>query len=169
MTHSVVMDEPSPHIAKRALGYRENGDAFELYDDDPLNYLFGSGGIYSTVEDLYRWDQALHGEQLVPAEVLAEAFRPVRYNSGVEYPYGFGWRLQDHLGRRRVWHAGGWVGFSTFVARYVDDGFSVVVLTNLENADAEGLANSIAGIYLAGDAEAGKVSQVGEEDAGGGQ
>jgi CubicO group peptidase (beta-lactamase class C family) len=36
MTHSVVMDEPSPHIAKRALGYRENGDAFELYDDDPL-------------------------------------------------------------------------------------------------------------------------------------
>jgi CubicO group peptidase (beta-lactamase class C family) len=169
MTHSVVMDEPSPHIAKRALGYRENGDAFELYDDDPLNYLFGSGGIYSTVEDLYRWDQALYTEQLVRAETLEEAFSPVRYNGGEEYPYGFGWRLGDHLGRRRVAHAGGWVGFSTFVARYVDDGFSVVVLTNLEDADAEGLANSIAGIYLAGGAEAGKVSQASEEDAGGGE
>jgi CubicO group peptidase (beta-lactamase class C family) len=169
MTHSVVMDEPSPHIAKRALGYRKNGDAFEVYDDDPLNYIFGSGGIYSTVEDLYHWDQALYGEQLVRAETLAEAFRPVRYNSGEAYPYGFGWGLEDHLGRRRVSHAGGWVGFSTFIARYVDDRFSVIVLTNLEDADAEGLANSIAGIYLAGDAEAGKVSHANAGAAGGGK
>jgi CubicO group peptidase (beta-lactamase class C family) len=169
MTHSVVMDQPSPHIAKRALGYRENGDAFEVYDDDPLNYIFGSGGIYSTVDDLYHWDQALYTEKLVSAETLAEAFRPSRHDGGEAYPYGFGWRLGDHMGRRRVAHAGGWVGFSTFIARYVDDRFSVIVLTNLEDADAEGLANAIAGIYLAGDAEAGKVAQPSKEDAGDGE
>jgi CubicO group peptidase (beta-lactamase class C family) len=169
MTRSVVVDERGPRIAKRALGYRKSGDAFEEYDDDPLNYIFGSGGIYSTVEDLYHWDQALYTEQLVRAETLAEAFSPVRYNSGEEYPYGFGWRLTDHLERRRVAHAGGWVGFSTFIARYVDDGLGVVVLTNLEDADAEGLANSIAGIYLAGDAEAGTASHTDEGGAGGGK
>jgi CubicO group peptidase (beta-lactamase class C family) len=169
MTRSVVMDERGPRVAKRALGYRKNGDGFEVYDDDPLNFIFGSGGIYSTVEDLYRWDQALYGEQLVSAGTLAEAFRPARYNSGEEYPYGFGWRLDDHLGRRRVAHAGGWVGFSTFISRYVDDGFSVIILTNLEDGDAEGLTNSIAGIYLAGDAEAGKVLHANEGGAGGGK
>ncbi len=100
--------------------------------------------------------------------MLEEAFSPVRYNSGEVYPYGFGWRLGDHMGRRRVAHAGGWVGFSTFLARYVDDRFSVIVLTNLEDRDAEGLANAVAGIYLAGDAEAGKVSDADEGGAGGG-
>ncbi len=169
MTSSVVTSERGPHIAKRALGYRRQGDGFELYDDDPLNYIYGSGGIYSTVEDLYHWDQALYTEQLVRAETLREAFTAVRFNSGEAYPYGFGWRLDDHLGRRRVAHAGGWVGFSTFIARYVDDRFSVIVLTNLEDGDAEGLANAIAGIYLAGDAEAGRVSQAEEGSAGGGE
>ena len=169
MTSSVVMDERSPHIAKRALGYRGNGDAFEVYDDDPLNYIFGSGGVYSTVEDLYRWDQALYGEQLVSAETLAEAFRPSKHNSGAEYPYGFGWRLEDHLGRRRVAHAGGWVGFSTFIARYVGDGFSVIVLSNLAETEAEDLADAIAGLYLAGDAEAAKALHANEEDADDGE
>ena len=60
MTRSIVVDERGPRIEKRALGYRKDGDGFEEYDDDPLNYIFGSGGIYSTVEDLYHWDQALY-------------------------------------------------------------------------------------------------------------
>lgn len=169
MTRSVVMDERGPRVAKRALGYRKNGDGFEEYDDDPLNYIFGSGGIYSTVEGLYHWDQALYGEQLVSAETLAEAFRPVRFNSGEAYTYGFGWRLDDHLGRRRVAHAGGWVGFSTFIARYVDDRFSVIVLSNLAETEAEDLADAIAGLYLAGDAEATKALHANEEDADDGE
>jgi CubicO group peptidase (beta-lactamase class C family) len=81
MASSVVLDERAPRIAKRAYGYRKQGEGFEIYDDDPLNYLLGSDGIYSTVEDLYRWDQALYGEQLVSRETLAEAFRPVRLNA----------------------------------------------------------------------------------------
>jgi CubicO group peptidase (beta-lactamase class C family) len=169
MTHSLVVDERALDIPKRALGYRRNGEAFEEYDDDPLNYIFGSGGIYSTVEDLYQWDRALYTEKLVSAETLKQAFTPVRFDDGEKYGYGFGWRLGEHMGRRRVAHAGGWVGFSTFIARYVNDRFSVIVLTNLEDADAEALANAIAGIYLAGDAEAGKVSDDDEGGAGGGE
>lgn len=169
MTHSLVVDERALDIPKRALGYRRSGEAFEEYDDDPLNYIFGSGGIYSTVEDLYHWDQALYTEKLVGEETLKRAFTPVRFNSGEEYAYGFGWRLGEHMGRRRVAHAGGWVGFSTFIARYVNDRFTVIVLTNLEDGDAEGLANAIAGIYLAGDAAAGKVADDDEGGAGGGE
>ena len=149
MTSSVVLDDRGPKLAKRAYGYRIDGDGFALNDDDPLNYIIGSGGVYSSVEDLYRWDQALYGEQLVSKASLAEAFSPVRLNSGEEYPYGFGWGFDEHLGRRRIAHGGSWVGFQTYIGRYVDDHFSVIVLANLAEAEPEGLADTIAALYLA--------------------
>jgi len=149
MTNSVVLDDRHPKLAKRAYGYRIDGDVFALDDDDPLNYIVGSGGIYSTVEDLYRWDQALYSENLVSKTTLAKAFSPTRLNSGESYPYGFGWRLDEHLGHRRIGHGGSWVGFRTFIGRYVDDRFSVIVVTNLAEAEPERLADTIAAIYLA--------------------
>lgn len=154
MSSSVVFDERSPRIEKRAYGYRRAGDGFELDDDDPLNFVVGSGGIYSTVEDLHRWDRALHGEQIVSGQTLAAAFRPARLNGGEAFPYGYGWFLESHLGRRRVSHGGAWVGFQTFVARYVDDRLTVIVLSNLAETDAEGLADSIAALYLDGSRDA---------------
>ena len=148
MTGSVVFDERAPPVPKRAYGYRRQGDGFALDDDDPLNYVIGSGGIYSTAEDLARWDQALQGERLVRAETLAQAFRPTRLASGEDYPYGFGWSLEEHLGRRRVAHTGSWLGFRTAIARYPDDHLSVIVLSNFAEMDAGGLADTIAAAYL---------------------
>jgi len=144
-----VFDESPPKMAKRAYGYRTEADGFELNDDNPLNHIVGSGGIYSTVEDMFRWDQALYAERLVSKQTLAEAFTPARLNSGEEHPYGFGWRFDENLGRRRIAHGGSWVGFRTFIGRYVDDDFSVVVLTNSAEAEPECLADTIASVYLA--------------------
>jgi N-acyl-D-amino-acid deacylase len=149
MTNSVVLDDRHPKLKKRAYGYRIDGDGFALNDDDPLNYIIGSGGVYSTVEDLYLWDQALYGENLVSKTTLAKAFSPTRLNSGELYPYGFGWRFDEHLGHRRIAHGGSWVGFRTFIGRYVDDRFGVIVVTNLAEAEPEAIADTIAAIYLA--------------------
>jgi len=154
MTSSVVMDERSPTIAKRARGYRRDGDGFRLDDDHPLNFVIGSGGIYSSVEDLARWDRALQGERLVRRETLAEAFRRTRSNGGDEIPYGFGWRLGERGGRACTWHGGEWLGFQTFIARYPAERFSAIVLSNLVDTDAGGLADAIAELYL-GDGQAG--------------
>ncbi|HXV37830.1 MAG TPA: serine hydrolase, partial [Myxococcota bacterium] len=148
MASSVVYDEREPEIAKRAYGYRAQPGGFALDDDDPLNYIFGSGSIYSTVDDLYRWDQALYTEKLVSRATIAEAFESAQLASGEPYPYGFGWQLDDHLARRRIAHSGGWVGFSSFIARYVDDRFTVIVLTNSAEGGAEGIADTIAALYL---------------------
>ena len=152
MSDSVVFGERARKIEKRAYGYSNSMDSngYELDDDDPLNYIIGSGGIYSTVDDLYHWDQALYGEQLVSRETLAEAFTPNRLNNGEEHPYGFGWRIGKHLGHRRVSHAGGWVGFDTFIGRYPDDRFSVIVLSNRSDRDAGELAERVAELYLDG-------------------
>jgi N-acyl-D-amino-acid deacylase len=148
MKNSVVLDDRHPHLAKRAYGYRIEGDGYTLNDDDPLNYIVGSGGVYSTVEDMYLWDQALYTEALVSQKTINEAFTPTRLNSGEDFAYGFGWSIGEHLGHRRIGHGGSWVGFRTYIGRYVDDRFSVVVLTNLAEANPEAISDTIAAIYL---------------------
>jgi N-acyl-D-aspartate/D-glutamate deacylase/CubicO group peptidase (beta-lactamase class C family) len=149
MKDTVVRDDSEPEIRNRAYGYSKNEDSFILNDDDALNHIIGSGGIYSTVEDLYLWDQALYTEQLVRRATLDEAWSPVRLNDGEDYPYGFGWGLEPYgaLGRR-VSHGGGWVGFSTFIVRYPERQFSVIVLSNLDEFESGEFADRFADIYF---------------------
>jgi N-acyl-D-aspartate/D-glutamate deacylase len=148
MKDTVVFDETEPPMAERAYGYSRQGDGFTLDDDHPLNHIIGSGGVYSSVEDLYLWNQALYTDQLVQRSTLEEAFRPARLNDGDSYPYGFGWRLGSYgaLGRR-IAHAGGWVGFSTFIARYPQREFTVIVLSNLAEFESESVADQITDLY----------------------
>lgn len=145
MKNTLVFDESDPEIPHRAYGYSKGEDGeFILDDEDPLNFLTGSGGIYSTVEDLVAWDQALYGEQLLPGTVLALAFTPAVFNSGETYPYGFGWGVGSDLALGRVQrHSGGWVGFSTQIVRYPDAGFSVILLSNLDTLHGAGYARRI--------------------------
>jgi N-acyl-D-amino-acid deacylase len=149
MESSVAYESPDTEIHHRAYGYSRAEDGFVLNDDDALNLIIGSGGIYSTVEDLALWDQALYTEKLVPRSILEEAWSPAALNDGESSLYGFGWGLEPYgaLGRR-VSHGGGWVGFSTFIDRYPERGFSVIVLSNLDEFDGEELANQIADIYF---------------------
>jgi len=144
MNATVVRDSTEPEIPNRALGYSRTDDSFILNDDHILNHIVGSGLMYSTVEDLARWDQALYTDQLVPRAALEEAWSPVQLTNGEEYPYGFGWRLGRYGGLgRRLCHAGGWVGFSTFIVRYPERRFSVIVLSNLDDFEAEEYAGRI--------------------------
>ena len=149
MENSVAFETQETEIRNRAYGYSRADDSFVLNDDHALNIVIGSGGIYSTVEDLYLWDQALYTERLVPRSTLEEAWLPARLNNGDDYPYGFGWGLEPYgaLGRR-LSHGGGWVGFSTFIDRYPDRSFSVIVLSNLDEFDGERFTNRIADIFF---------------------
>ena len=148
MMNSVAHERADVEIHDRAYGYSRSGDSFVLDDDDPLNLIIGSGGIYSTVEDLYHWDQALYTEKLVRRATLEEAWSPAVLNDGNQHPYGFGWRVESGgpLGRR-VSHGGGWLGFSTFIVRYPESRFSVIVLSNLDEFDGGEITNRITDIY----------------------
>ena len=61
--------------------------------------------------------------------------------------YGFGWFIRSIHGRKLIEHGGGWQGFTAHIARYVDDGITVVVLSNLSSADSSKMAHAIAGLY----------------------
>jgi CubicO group peptidase (beta-lactamase class C family) len=149
MKHSVVHDDSLPTIPNRAIGYDPETDGFALNDYDPLNAIIGSGGIYSTLNDLIRWDQALYGESLVSKATLGLAFTAGTNNSGESLDYGFGWRIEDFAGHKVVRHGGSWVGFRTHILRIPQLQFSIVLLSNRSDTDAEDFVDQVAAIYLA--------------------
>lgn len=103
-------------------------DTIEPYDSDPLDNLSGSGGVYSTLADLYRYDQALYTDQLVQQSTLAEAFTTALLNDGSPTDYGLGWSVNSETGE--VSHSGEWLGFTSCLMRFPAKQWSVVVLFN---------------------------------------
>jgi CubicO group peptidase (beta-lactamase class C family) len=148
MHSSFIFDYTEPAIPNRVTGYEPNGAGFKLNDYDPLNHIVGSGGMYSTLNDFFRWDQLLYSENLVSRAALDEAFTPAQLSNGESTDYGFGWRIDEYKGQRRVRHGGSWVGFRTHIARYPDAGLSIVILSNRADFDPESYVDSITGIYL---------------------
>jgi CubicO group peptidase (beta-lactamase class C family) len=152
MRGTLVHDHTRPEVPHRATGYApdESGEGYVPDDDDPLNGIVGSGGVYSTLNDLYRWDQALYGETLVSRAALEAAFTPARLNDGTAVDYGFGWRIEEHDGHLRVRHGGSWVGFRTHIARCPAERFTVIILSNRADMNPEKYVDRIAAIWHSG-------------------
>jgi CubicO group peptidase (beta-lactamase class C family) len=117
------------------VGYLNSGPQRAI----PINTsnLDSAGAVYSTVEDLYRFVHALHRGLLMPPDVLEQMFTP----SGVgTSTYAMGWLVTEVAGRRVVYHPGFISGAVTHLAWYPDDGSTMVVLSNQENVNADGIA-----------------------------
>lgn len=148
MDNSLIHDHTEPAISNRVFGYDKTDAGFQLNDYDPLNGIVGSGSMYATLEDFYAWDQALYTDDVIPQSALAEAHARATLNNGDQIDYGFGWRLDQRRGHRRLAHGGSWVGFRTGTARYPDDELTIVVLTNRSDADPDAYIDAITDIYL---------------------
>jgi CubicO group peptidase (beta-lactamase class C family) len=147
MRHTRVYDESKPVIPGRARGYSRDGDAFKL--DDYHLLTAGDGGTFSTAEDLARWDRCLYTEKLVKAATLQQAFTRGKLNDGKKFDYGFGWSVGSFRGLRTVSHGGGLGGFRTFILRFPDQHFSVILLSNNGTFNSGVTSYQIAEIYLA--------------------
>ena len=147
-------------IAKRASGYQETFDGIENapYLDMALPYAAGS--LYSTVEDLYKWDQALYTDKLLPADLKRKLFTP-----NLE-EYGFGWAIhviakdQPSPGKTMITHGGGINGFNTNEVRLVDDHSLIVIFNNTPGADLNQFARDIRAILYGQEPSAPKGSPV---------
>ncbi len=148
MDDSLIYDHTEPEIANRVYGYEPTADGFRLNDYHALNYLDGSGGMYATLEDFLAWDTALYGDDLVSDATLKKGFTRHTLNNGDEIDYGFGWRLDQHCGHRRIAHNGSWVGFRTGIARFPDEKLTIVVLTNRTDGNPASYIQEITDIYL---------------------
>jgi CubicO group peptidase (beta-lactamase class C family) len=138
-------------VRHRAAGYRlVNG---QLKNQEWVSPTFNStadGALYFTILDLEKWDAALYTEKLLKKSSFEQMWTPVTLLSGKHSPYGFAWGIDKMNNHRLLEHAGAWQGFTTIISRYVDDGLTVVVLTNLDSghSDPRKIAHGVAGIYV---------------------
>lgn len=122
------LEVPGEIIKRRASGYRYGPAGFANAPYMDMNIPHGAGALYSTVEDLYRWDQGLFGGKLLSQKSL-DAMLTVAKEF---YGYGIGVDTQFRL--RRVGHSGGINGFNTYMARFPEERATFIVLSNLENS-----------------------------------
>lgn len=113
-------------LKKRATGYSLSKGKMvnSVYLD--MTQPYSAGSLYSTVEDLFLWKEALYSGKLLSAKSLEAMMTPVKN----DYAYGLG--VQTKSGRKMISHGGGINGFSTFIARFADEKVTVVVLRNAD-------------------------------------
>lgn len=148
MDNSIAFVDGVNTVPTRAFGYAEDDGSFVFSDQSLTSAVLGDGGIYTSLEDLYLWDQALYTEKLVKRDMMAKAFTSGLLKDGVSSNYGFGWRVDEYNGHKRFWHTGGTCGFSTVIQRYPDERLTVIVLTNRRGVDMKALGESVMELFV---------------------
>ena len=155
MSRTVAYVPSRNQVPNRAFGYRRpsGNDEWQFSDQSPTSAVLGDGGIYSSIEDLAKWDRALLKHSLLNPDEMQPAFAPVQVE-GVKLPdgtpsaYGFGWFLNPYKSHKRMWHYGETSGFHTAIQRFPSEKLTVIVLTNRTDMDTPGLALRVADLYL---------------------
>jgi CubicO group peptidase (beta-lactamase class C family) len=142
MDNTIAYQSGISTVSNRAYGYTvENGEV-SFSDQSTTSAVLGDGGIYTSVLDYFKWDQALYSDKLLPQSVLDQMWTANLAD------YGFGWRVDTVDGHRRLHHDGSTSGFRNYIIRYPEDRMTVLVLSNRRAPDAMPLAEAVAAIYL---------------------
>lgn len=152
MTTTVAYVRGHNEVSHRAFGHTLENGSWEQTDQSPTSATLGDGGIYSSVEDLAKWDRALRNALLSRGEMQA-AITPVNVPGvvgpdGAPAEYGFGWFLNPYQGHARMWHYGETVGFRSAIQRFTHDRLSIIMLCNRADLNPSELALQIADLYL---------------------
>jgi CubicO group peptidase (beta-lactamase class C family) len=137
-------------LENEATGYAISNGVFEKALNWDMSRAGGAGSLYSTVEDLYLWNEAIFNGKVLTEASLKAAFKPVTLNNGmqpVEMVYGYGWAITDMRKLTFINHGGGLHGFLSHLTRQPEEKLTVAVLTNCtpaqENASPDQVAYAI--------------------------
>jgi CubicO group peptidase (beta-lactamase class C family) len=146
MTHTLFQEDHTQIIPNRATGYEpgEKGYKINMSNWDET----GDGNVYTSVEDLYLWDQAFYNYKL-GKELMDFLHTTGTLNDGKKLDYAFGLFIGEHKGLKTVSHGGAWAGFRAGFVRFPEQRFSVICLTNLATQSPDDLCYKVADIYLA--------------------
>jgi len=150
MTTTRIISE-ADIIPNRAAGYRlVKGQLKNQEWVSPTVNTTADGSLYFSILDLAKWDAALYTEKLLKRSSFEQMWTVAKLTNGQPNSgqYGFGWSIEVKDGHRVLDHGGAWQGFETHISRYVDDKLTVVVLTNLADANPGRIADHVAEVYL---------------------
>jgi CubicO group peptidase (beta-lactamase class C family) len=143
MQNTVAFEAGVSAVAQRAFGYSAGPHSWMRTDQDLTSATLGDGGIYSSVDDLAKWDAALCGDRLLRPASLRLAFQPSIQTDDPAVQYGFGWRI---TGETR-WHSGETIGFRNVIVRFLERRLTVIVLTNRNDPAPYPTALAIAAVF----------------------
>lgn len=165
MNHTIVFQKGKNEVSSRAFGHSKEEDTLKETDQSSTSATLGDGGIYSNLEDLAKWDDALWNHTLLSEKEMQPALTPVKLNDrsephwpternddnlhpGKPVSYGFGWFLDPYEGHQRMWHTGSTMGFRTVIERFLGDNLTIIILSNRTDLDPEKLSLQVADLFL---------------------
>lgn len=109
-------------------------------DPNWLDGVVGDKGVYTTVDDMFIWDQMLYTDRLLKPETLREAFTGYSKEIKGHFNYGYGWRIFDvDQGKKIVYHTGWWHGYKNIFVRDIRNETTVIILSNMFNSSINDL------------------------------
>jgi CubicO group peptidase (beta-lactamase class C family) len=162
MDGTLAYEKGKNEVANRAFGHTKEGNGWRPTDQSSTSATLGDGGVYSSLGDLAKWDEALARHTLLGEDEMQWALTPLKLASGLQpsWPadsdrpegtpvsYGFGWFLDPYRGHPRMWHYGATMGFHTYIERFAADNLTIIVLSNRTDLDLEKLAAKVADLCL---------------------
>jgi CubicO group peptidase (beta-lactamase class C family) len=148
--NSTGYDHHAKILKKRASGYEKGVNGYVNAEYLDMSLPYSAGALYSTVEDLYLWDQALYTDLLLPEKTRELLFAP--HIPAHEGGYGYGWSIgKAPIGRTNdsvtvIEHGGGINGFNTLISRIPSKKDLVVLLNNAGAAPLDAMSRALRGI-----------------------
>ena len=149
MKNTLFFDNRFEVVKNRAAGYKVGPDKSisvrsSLYD------LVGGGGVLTTVEDLYLWDQNFYEPKVGNKELIQLLTTPGALNSGEKMDYAFGLVRNEYRGLPRIHHGGNMTGYRAYMSRFPEQKFTAIALCNNMAIFPSVIVNKLADIYLEG-------------------
>lgn len=147
MDHTLMYEhDRGPAVPDRAYGYSYVGGKWTFTDQDVTSATRGDGGIYTSIDDMAKWDAALSDNRLLNAASRQMAFTPHAPLDDPDVGYGFGWRISGDT----VWHSGETEGFCNVIIRWPKQHVTVVILSNRSDPQPYPTALMIGQLFLPG-------------------
>jgi CubicO group peptidase (beta-lactamase class C family) len=143
MRDTVAYEDGVSQVSHRAYGYSREAGAWKRTDQSLTSAVLGDGGIYSSIDDLAKWDAALYDDRLLSDASRKLAFTPATRTDVADVEYGFGWRITGET----LWHSGETIGFRNVIVRYPKKHTTVVLLTNRNDPEPYRTALSIGALF----------------------
>ncbi|HEY7161554.1 MAG TPA: serine hydrolase domain-containing protein [Acidobacteriota bacterium] len=149
MTNTLAYEAGISKVENRAYGYALENNKFVPSDQSLTSAVLGDGGIYTSVNDLFKWDQALYTDKILSQKILREAYTVASPKTDIDNAgYGFGWYITKHRDTDLFFHRGNTCGFTNLIERYPEKKFTVIILTNRRDAEIMDLGKRIFDLYF---------------------
>lgn len=162
MEQTLAYEKGKNEVPARAYGHTKEGRRWKETDQSATSATLGDGGVYSSLRDLAKWDEALAHQTLLDEHEMEPALTSLRLTDGSQpnWPagsdrpegtpvsYGFGWFLDPYRGHARMWHYGETMGFHTYIQRFDNYNLTMIVLCNRTDLDPEKPASQVADLFF---------------------